>query len=117
MAGVGVVAAESEEEAKQHLEVTRRSRAKNIFSRGDRRLTDDEVTAILASPQAAAVDEMLTYTAVGTADAVAGYLDRFQEQTGVDELITVHYAPTVAGRIRSVEITAGAVELAGRRTA
>ncbi|HEY5977080.1 MAG TPA: LLM class flavin-dependent oxidoreductase [Solirubrobacterales bacterium] len=108
MAGVGVIAAETEEAAAENLEVTRRSRAKSLFSRGDRRLTDEEVTATLESPQGAAVDEMLTYTAVGTAETAAAYLDRFQEQTGADELITVHYAPTVSGRVRSVEILAGA---------
>jgi luciferase family oxidoreductase group 1 len=109
IAGVGVIAAETTAAAAEQLETTRRVRAKGIFSRGDRRLSDEEVEAILSSPQGAAVDEMLTYTAVGTRDEVAAYLDHFQQQSGADELITVHYADSVDNRIRSVELLAGAV--------
>ena len=68
IAGVGVIAAETAEAAAEQLELTRRARAKNLFSRGDRRLSDEEAEALLRSPQGAAVDEMLTYTGVGTAE-------------------------------------------------
>ncbi len=108
MAGIGVIAAETAAAAAEQLEATRRARAKSLFSRGDRRLGDDEVESILQSPQGAAVDEMLTFSAVGTAEEAAAYLDRFQTRTGADELITVHYASTVADRVRSVELLAGA---------
>jgi luciferase family oxidoreductase group 1 len=114
MAGVGVIAADSAESAAEQLEVTRRSRARNIFSRGDRRLTSEEVDAILVSPQRAVVDEMLTYTGTGAAADVVAYLDRFQGETGADELITVHYADSVANRLRSVELLAEAAELASQ---
>jgi len=107
IAGVGAIAAETEEAAAEQLEATRRLRAKALFSRGDRRLSDDEVEAVLQSPQAAVVDEMLTYTAIGTPDQAAAYLYRFQQQTGADELITVHYADTADARVRSVELLAG----------
>jgi luciferase family oxidoreductase group 1 len=113
IAGVGVIAAETGEGAAERFEMTRRARAKNLFSRGDRRLSDAEAEALLRSPQGAAVDEMLTYTAVGTKDEVATYLDQFQEQTGADELITVHYAGSVADRVRSVELLAEAADPAG----
>ena len=112
IAGVGVVAAASAEEAAEQLEATRRARAKSIFSRGERRLSDEDVEAILVSPQAAVVDEMLTYTAVGTGPEALDYLDRFQRHTGADELITVHYADNVANRVRSVELLAAARESA-----
>jgi luciferase family oxidoreductase group 1 len=113
MAGVGVIAAETTVAAGERLEATRRARAKSLFGRGDRRLRDDEVESILQSPQGAAVDEMLTYTAVGTAEEAAAYLDRFQALTGADELITVHYASSVADRVHSVELLAGAADPAG----
>jgi len=112
IAGVGVIAADSAEAAAEQLHITRRSRARNLFSRGGRNLTDEEAEALLQSPQARAVDEMLTYTAVGTAEEAADYLSRFQEKTGADELITVHYGADVANRLRSVELLAGAVDLA-----
>ncbi len=113
MAGVGVIAADSAESAAGQLETTRRSRTRNIFSRGERRLTSEEVDAILASPQRAVVDEMLTYTGVGTAAEVVAYLEEFQRKTGADELITVHYADSVANRLRSVELLAEAAKLPG----
>ena len=59
-------------------------------------------------PRARAVDEMLTYSAVGTGAEAAAYLADFQAKTGVDELITVHYADSVDNRVRSVEILAEA---------
>ena len=108
IAGVGVIAADTPEDAAKQLEATRRVRAKAIFSRGDRRLSDEEVEALLHSPQAAVVDEMLTHTAVGTADEAAIYLERFQQQTSADELITVHYNDSVENRLRSVELLADA---------
>ncbi|HET7052812.1 MAG TPA: LLM class flavin-dependent oxidoreductase [Solirubrobacterales bacterium] len=113
IAGVGVIAADTGEAAAEQLEATRRARAKNLFGRPDRRLGDEEVEAILRSPQGAAVDEMLTYTAVGTREQVAAYLEDFQRLTGADELIVVHYASSVAARIRSVELLAEAVLQAG----
>jgi luciferase family oxidoreductase group 1 len=111
IAGVGVITAETAEAAAEQLEATRRARAKSLFSRCERRLSDEEVDSLLRSPQAAAVDEMLTYTAVGTPAEAAAYLDGFQDKTGADELITVHYAGSVADRVRSVELLAAAARI------
>jgi luciferase family oxidoreductase group 1 len=112
IAGVGVIAAPDKANAEAQLEVTRRARVKNLFkSASGGRLTDEEVDQILDSPRARAVDEMLTYSAVGTGAEAAAYLADFQQKTGVDELITVHYADSVDNRVRSVEILAEAAEL------
>ena len=64
------------------------------------------------APRSRAVDEMLTYSGVGTGKEAAAYLADFQAKTGVQELITVHYADSVANRVRSVEILAEAAGLA-----
>ncbi len=112
IAGVNVVAADTEAEARTHLEATRRARVRNLFGRDGQPLTDADIDAILRSPQAAHIDQMMTYSAVGTPDTVAAYLDEFQEATGADELIVVHHATTVTGRLRSVELLADAVDLA-----
>ena len=112
IAGVGVIAAETEESAAAQLEAARRIRARAVLGRG-RRLSEDEVTALLQSPQAAAVDEMLAYTAVGLAEQAGAYLERFAAETGADELITVHYSDSVPNRLRSVELLAGALDPAG----
>jgi putative transposase len=84
---------------------------RNLFSRGDERLTEDEIDAVLASPRAAAVDQMLVYSAVGTPGAVVASLDDFRRTTGADELVVVHHADTVERRLRSVELLADALRL------
>ena len=105
IAGLGVIAADSSESAAAQLEAARRVRARALFGRG-RKLSDDDVTDLLNSPEAAVVDEMLAYTAVGTADEVAAYLQNFAADTGADELIAAHYSDSVPNRLRSVELTA-----------
>jgi len=106
IAGVGVIAAETPESAAAQHEAARRIRARALFGRG-RKLGDEDIAALLASPQAAAVDEMLAYTAVGLADEVAAYLQNFAAETEADELMTVHYSDSVPNRLRSVELLAG----------
>ncbi len=105
IAGVGVIAADSAESAAAQLEAARRIRARALFGRG-RKLSEDDVTALLASSQGAAVDEMLACTAVGLAEEVVAYLNGFAADTGADELMTVHYSDSVPNRLRSVELLA-----------
>lgn len=111
IAGVNVIAADTDAAARAQLETLRRALIRNLLGRADVALTDDQVEALLCSPQGAFVDQMLTYRAVGTPSAVVTYLDDFQRRTGADELITVHHASTVASRLRSVELLADAVGL------
>jgi luciferase family oxidoreductase group 1 len=112
IAGVGVIAAADKASADAQLEITRRVRVKSLFkSPSGAKLTEEEVDQILDSPRARAVDEMLTYSGVGTGEEAAAYLADFQAKTGVDELITVHYADAVENRVRSVEILAEAAGL------
>jgi luciferase family oxidoreductase group 1 len=103
IAGVGVIAADTSESAAAQHEAARRVRTRALFGRGQK-LSEDDVTALLASAQAAAVDEMLAYTAVGLADEVIAYLESFAADTGADELMTVHYSDSVPSRMRSVEL-------------
>ncbi|HTR75851.1 MAG TPA: LLM class flavin-dependent oxidoreductase [Solirubrobacterales bacterium] len=112
MAGIGVIAAADKASADMQLEITRRVRVKSLFkSPSGAKLSEEEVDEILAGPRARAVDEMLTYSAVGTGEEAAAYLADFQQKTGVDELITVHYSDSVDNRVRSVEILAEAAGL------
>jgi len=103
IAGVGVIAADTEDSAAAQLQAARRIRARALFGRG-RKLSEDDITALLSSPQAAAVDEMLACTAAGTAAEVVPYLESFVADTGADELMTVHYSDSVPNRLRSVEL-------------
>ena len=95
IAGVGVIAADDQAEAERAARGRPAASASRASSaRGGGKLTDEEVDA---DPRLAAgrraVDEMLTYTGVGTGRPrpPPTWTD-FQEQTGADELITVHYA-------------------------
>lgn len=112
IAGVNVIAADTEDEAREQYAVTRRARVKRMFHRGGQPLTDVEAEAVLRTPQAAFVDDMIRHTAVGTPDAVAAALDEFARHADADELMTVHAAPSLAGRLHSVELTATAVGVA-----
>ena len=113
MAGINVIAADTEDEAAEQLHRTRRARARHLFNAGGRRITDEEAEVILRSAQAVHVDRMMTYTAAGTPKVVREHLDDFVERTGVDEVISVHPADSVARRVRSVELLAQAGDLGG----
>jgi luciferase family oxidoreductase group 1 len=113
VAGFNVIAADSAEAAQAQLERTREMRVRSLFKRPDGvRLTDGQVREILCSPRAMAVDEMMRYTAAGPPDVVVAALDAFRQETGVDEVITVHPASTVEQRLRSIDLLADAAGLA-----
>jgi luciferase family oxidoreductase group 1 len=111
IAGVNVIAADTEAEAQQMLERTRRSRVSRLVGRG-RTFTDEEADQILASPQGRQLLQMMTYTAVGTPHVVKDYVDRFAEHADADEVITVHSAPSIEARLRSVDLLAEVTGLA-----
>ena len=108
-----VIAADTEAQALAQREETRRGRVRNLFGRDDQPLSDADVEAILRSPQAAHINEMMTYSVAGTPAQVAAWLDDFQVHTGADEVMTVHSAGNVANRLRSVELLAEAAGLTG----
>jgi luciferase family oxidoreductase group 1 len=105
IAGVNVVAADTEEEARAEYTEARRRRAKLLFGRG-RRWSPDELDLLLDSPAGQQVDQMLRYTAVGTPDAVTTYLDRFAEHADADELILASAATAQPRRLRTFELVA-----------
>lgn len=104
--GVNVIAADSEAAAKEQLEWRRRAFARSVFGRPGHRLSDVELDAVLRSPQALVLEQMFTYTALGTPDAVKAYLDHFQSHVEADELMVVHQTNTIASRLRSLELLA-----------
>lgn len=107
IAGVNVIASETNEDAqRQHREVSRRRVAR--FLQVPRELTDDEADEVLFSPQGQQIAQMMHYTAVGTGATVTDYLDDFAREADVDELITVHPSLTIDERLRSVDLLADA---------
>lgn len=110
IAGVNVVAADSDEEAAEQFLVAKRRRVALLLGRGQR-YTDAEADQILASPQGRHLQQMAHYTAVGTPAVVRDYLDRFTVIADADELIVAHQASTVEERLRSVELLAEVSDL------
>ncbi len=106
IAAVNVLAADDDVEAQRQLQARRRMLARALFSRPGHALTDDEIELVLASPEAAQLEQMMQYTALGTPDAVVAYLDDFARATAADELMTVHQADTIEGRLHSLALLA-----------
>ncbi|MEE9097823.1 LLM class flavin-dependent oxidoreductase [Pseudarthrobacter phenanthrenivorans] len=111
IAGVNVIAADSASEAQEMLQATKRARVSLFFGGGTREFTDDEADMILDSPQGRHMAQMMTYSAVGTPDAVIEYLDSFGKHADADELIVAHQSPGTRERLRSVELLAEAAGL------
>ncbi|MBB2994471.1 LLM class flavin-dependent oxidoreductase [Paeniglutamicibacter cryotolerans] len=107
IAGVGVVAAETDEAALATMEQVKRDRVRMFLGRGRAtEFTDDELEMVLDSPAGESVLKMLQYTAVGSGESVARYLGEFAQLAGADELITVHNSSSARDRLSSVRITA-----------
>ena len=111
IAGVNVIASESEADAeRQRVWVARRRIAR--FVTPGVTLSDTEADELLASPQGQQIAQMMHYTAAGTPDEVYAYLVNFAELAQVDELITVHPSPTLDERLHSIDLLADARDAA-----
>jgi len=139
IAGVNVVVAEDGEDAARQFLAAKRNRVRSLLARhriaerdgrdpprsehrgdghpgdehrGDESMSDDEADRLLSSPAARHVEQMATYSAVGTPPEAAAYLRDFAAHAQADELMVVHQSPTAAERLRSVELLAEQAELA-----
>ena len=111
IAGVNVVAADTEADAQDQALQARRSRVAHFLAPGET-LTPEQADRILESPQGQQLRAMTKYSAVGTPGEVRDQLDEFARHADADELIVVHQSPTLEGRLRSVELLADATGLA-----
>lgn len=105
IAGLNVIAADSKADAEFQRQYVQRARVKALLGRG-RNWTDVEADEVLESPAGQSITAMARYSAVGTGAEVRQYIDEFAELAQADELITVHPSPTLAARLRSLEILA-----------
>jgi luciferase family oxidoreductase group 1 len=108
IAGLNVLAADTRAEAEAQLVVVQRARARALLGRGQR-WTDEMADAVLASPAGHHVKGMTRYAAVGVPAEVRAYVERFAERARADEIMTVHPAPAVESRLRSLELLAEAM--------
>ncbi len=107
IAGMNVLAAEDEADARAQLLTVQRARVGALLA-GGRFLDDAEADAILAAPQGRFLLDMMRYSAVGTPDQVATAVARFAHHADADEVILAHSGPTLAHRLRSVDLVADA---------
>jgi luciferase family oxidoreductase group 1 len=110
IAAVNVIADETETDAEDQFEQVRRWRIARFLGRG-RQFSEAELDELVASPQGRQVARMMTYSAVGTAETAAAYLDEFATHADADELIVAHASRSLDERLRSIELLAGAAGL------
>ena len=101
MAGINVMVAETDEEARRQF-TTLQQMFLDIRSGRQRKIQPP----VDPSEFAGGVSPMLEISAVGTADTVKAQLEEFAERTGADELITVTYAHDPAVRHHSLKLLA-----------
>jgi luciferase family oxidoreductase group 1 len=115
IAGVNVIAADTQSAAQEQLQGIRRVRAISLYGRGRPGVdlgdvTDEQADQLLAAGVGDQVDQMLTYSAVGDPAQVSDYLDGFVRHAEADELIVAHQATSIEGRLRSVTLLAEAMQ-------
>lgn len=106
IAAVNVTAADSEADAARQSELVRRARVKAFLGRQGRTLTEDQLDAVMNSPQGQQIVGMLRYTAQGTGEQVGEYLEGFAQHSQADELMISFQAPTHEEVLHSMDITA-----------
>lgn len=109
IAGVNIIGADTTEQAAEQFQAAKRSRLRQLTGR---RFSREDADAILDSWQGQEIQNMLRYSAVGTAGEMKDYLDQFVEHSGADELIVASSAPDRDAWLRSFELLAEVGELA-----
>jgi luciferase family oxidoreductase group 1 len=112
MAGLNVVAADSDAEARR-LATTQQMSFTNLF-RGARGLSKppiDDIETYWTPMEKAQAMRMLARSVVGGPESVGEGIAAFAEETGVDEIIVVSDVYDHAARLRSFELIAEAADL------
>jgi luciferase family oxidoreductase group 1 len=105
IAGVNVIAADTQAEADEQFGQAKRARVRAL-ARPGLRLSDDQADAVLASPEGQRIESMVVYSAVGRPGEVHDYLDDFAKHADADELIVALQSPATEARLRSAELLA-----------
>lgn len=108
IAAVNVTAADTEEDAKRQTNVVHRNRVRAFMGRQGKQLSDDQLDTVVNSYQGRQIIDMLRYTAEGTGEQVAEYLEAFRKSAQADELMISLQAGSHDEVSRSMEILAEA---------
>lgn len=107
IAAVNVTAADSEQEAVEETRIVHRNRVRAFMGRRGTMLSDDQLDAVVNSHQGRQITDMLRYTAKGTGEQVAEYLEAFQKLAKADELMISLQSGSHDATLRNMEILAG----------
>ena len=107
IAAVNVTAADSEQEAVEETRIVHRNRVRAFMGRRGTMLSDDQLDAVVNSHQGRQITDMLRYTAKGTGEQVAEYLEAFQKLANADELMISLQSGSHDATLRNMEILAG----------
>lgn len=107
MAGINVIAAETDAEARR-LFTSAQQQFTNLFrgTRGLLRPPIDDIDAYWSGPEKRQVSNMLARSFVGSAETVKRGLEAFLAETGADELMVASAIHDHAARVRSYAILA-----------
>ncbi|MBC3177779.1 LLM class flavin-dependent oxidoreductase [Corynebacterium lujinxingii] len=108
IAAVNVTAADSEDEALEQTKVVHRNRVRAFMGRRGTVLSDDQLDEVVNSYQGRQITDMLRYTAKGTGEQVAEYLEAFQKLAKADELMISLQSGSTEATMRNMEILAEA---------
>ena len=108
IAAVNVTAADTEEDAKRQTKVVHRNRVRAFMGRQGKQLSDDQLDTVVNSYQGRQIIDMLRYTAEGTGEQVAEYLEEFRTTAQADELMISLQSGSHDEVSRSMEILAEA---------
>jgi luciferase family oxidoreductase group 1 len=109
MAGINIIAADSDQEAKR-LATTQQMSFAEIFrgSRGLSRPPIDDIETFWTPLEKARASQMLARSVIGSPDTVRAGIAAFVAETGVEEIMIVSDVYDHAARLRSFEIIAAA---------
>ena len=107
IAAVNVTAADSEQEAVEETRIVHRNRVRAFMGRRGTMLSDDQLDAVVNSFQGRQITDMLRYTAKGTGEQVAEYLEAFQKLAKADEVMISLQSGSHDATLRNMEILAG----------
>ena len=113
MAGVNVIAADTDAEARRLFTSAQQQFTDMVRNRGQAAAADRRHRDLLVAQEKAQASRMLRYAIVGGPTAIRRGLDEFVALTGVDELMVVSAIYDHDARLRSYEILA---EVGGLRS-
>jgi luciferase family oxidoreductase group 1 len=118
MAGINVIAAETDAEAR-HLFTSAQQSFTNLFrgTRGRLLPPIDDIETYWSPSEKVQASRMLARSFVGSPETIRGGLERFLEETRVDEVMVAAAIFDQAARLRSYEILAEVSKALGREPA